>query len=77
MIGEPNDNPIINTAVYIVETPNGHISEYTANIITEILYIQVCVDGYNYSMLYEIVGHRKTNDEIPMESRYYETRTGV
>ena len=28
-------------------------------------------------MLYEIIGHRKIDDSIPIESGYYETRTGV
>ena len=28
-------------------------------------------------MLYEIIGHKKTDDAIPMESGYCYTRTGV
>ena len=51
--------------------------EYTENVIAENLYSQVDGNGYNYSMLYEIIGHRKTDDEIPMESGYFKTRTGV
>ena len=57
---------ILNTEVYNIETPNGHIDEYTANDIAENLYSQVDGNEYNYSILYEIVGHRKTDDEILM-----------
>ena len=77
LIGTSNENPIINTALYNVENPDGHIAEYTANVIAEILYIQVEGYGYNYSILYEIARHRNTDDTIPMNSGYYDTRTGV
>ena len=35
LIGKTHYNTILNTAVYNVETPNGHLQEYTANIIAE------------------------------------------
>ena len=44
-IGTSNENPILNTEVYNVETPDGHKAEYIENIIAEILYIQVDGDG--------------------------------
>ena len=47
------------------------------NVIADNIYIQVDVDKYNYSMLYEIIGHRNTDEAIPMESGYCDTRTGV
>ena len=50
LIGTSNDNPILNTAVYSVETPDGHIAEYTANFIAENLYSHVYRVGYNYRM---------------------------
>ena len=33
LIGTSNENPILNMALYNVETPNGHIAEYTSNVI--------------------------------------------
>ncbi len=33
LIGASNPNPILSTAVYNVETPDGNIQEYSANII--------------------------------------------
>ena len=77
MIGTSNKNPIFNTEVYNVQTNNGHKAEYTENVIAENLYRQVDGDGYNYIMLYEIFGHKKTYDAIPTDSGYYETRNGV
>ena len=63
--------------VYHVETLNRHISEYTENVIAENLYTQLDGYGYNYIVLYEIVGHSKIDYAIPIDSGYYETRTGV
>ena len=77
LIGTSNDNPILNTAVYNVETLGEHIAEYKENYIVESLYSQVDGDRYNYRIFYEIVGHRKTDDAILTESGYYETITGV
>ena len=77
LIGRTDDNPILNTAVYNVETPDGRISEYSANVIAENLWNQVDEDGYDYNQLYEITGHRKNKDAIPIEDGYYETSSGA
>lgn len=78
LLGSFNPNPILNTAVYNVESPAGTISEYTANVIAKNLRNQVIDDGYNHSQLYDIVGHRKTKEAVPIENRYYDkTKSGV
>ena len=77
LLGNFNENPILNTAVYNVESPDGTISEYTANVIAENLWNQVDNEGYDYSLLYEIVGHRKTEDAVPIEKGHYETKSGA
>ena len=46
-------------------------------MIAENLWNQVDNDGYNYNQLYEIIGHRKTKDAIPIENGHYETKTGA
>ena len=51
LIGKAHSNPILDTAVYNVETPDVHLQEYTANIIAENLWNQVDDDGYNYDIL--------------------------
>ena len=63
--------------VYSVDTPDVHIAEYSASIRAENLYCQVDGDEYNYSMLYEIVEHRLTDDLICIDGKYYDTWTGV
>ena len=59
LIVKIHSNPILNTAVYNVETPDGHLQEYTDHVIAKKLWNQVDDDGYNYDNLYEIIGHRK------------------
>ena len=77
LVGHFNANPILNTSVYNIESPDGTISEYTVNVIAENLWNQIDDDGNNYNQLYEIIGHRKTKDAIPIEDGYYETKTGA
>ena len=77
LIGKSNDNPILNTAVYNVKTPDGMIHEYTANTIAENLWNQVDNDGWDFSLIYEIVGHRKNEDAVPKDKGFFETRTGT
>ena len=77
LLGKYDENPILNTSVYNVESPDGTISEYTANVIAENLWNQVDYDGWDYGQLYEIIGHRKTADAVPIEKGYYETKTGA
>ena len=76
LIGKTHSNPILNTSVYNVETPDGHLQEYNANVIAENLWNQVDDDGYNYDNLYEIIGHRKNYDAIDEANGFYETKTG-
>ena len=56
--------------VYNIDTPNDHKNDYTSNVISENIYIQLDSERYNYSMLYLIIGHRNKYDAIPMESEY-------
>lgn len=76
LIGSSNPNPILNTAVYNVETPDGTIHEYTANTIAETLWDNTDDDGWDYGLLYEIVGHRKNAQAVPKSQGFIETPTG-
>ena len=77
LIGRSNPNPILNTAVYQVETPDGNIHEYTANIIAKKLWDQVNDDGWDYGLLHEIIGHRKTKNAVPLSEEFIETSGGA
>ena len=77
LIGTVHPNPILNTAVYNVETPDGNIQEYSANIIAENLWDQADDDGYNYKLLFEVIGHRKNVDAVEKEDGWAKTKTGM
>ena len=77
LIGITNPNPVLNTAIYNIETPDGNIQEYTANVIAENLWNQVDDDGYDYSLNFEIIGHRKDDSAIAKANGYYETKSGT
>ena len=63
-------------AVYNVETPDGNLQEYIANVIAENLWNQVDDDIYDCDNLYEIISHRKNDDAIYEANGFYETKTG-
>ena len=46
-------------------------------MIAQNLWDQVDDDGYNYNNLYEIIGHRKSDDAISQDDGFYETSNGV
>jgi hypothetical protein len=64
LIGVSNVNPILDTRIFQVEFPDGHLEEYATNIIIESLYSQVDTEGYDTGILDEIVGHRKRSTAI-------------
>ena len=75
--GTSNPNPILSTAVYNVEIPDGKIQEYSANAIATNLWNQVDDDGYDYNLLYEIIGHRKNDGAVNIDNGFYESKSGV
>ena len=77
LFGKSHDNPVLNTTVYNIETPDGNIHEFTANVIAQNLWDQVDHYGYNYNNLYEIIGHRKSDDAVSQADGFYETNNGV
>ena len=77
LIGKYDENPVLNTALYQVETPDGNIHEYTANRIAEHLWNQVDDDGWDFNVMYEIIGHRRENDAVPKEKGFTTTTSGT
>jgi hypothetical protein len=57
-VGRANDNPILDTRLYIVKVDDGDQTELTANMIAESLYSQCDPDGNQYVLLEEIVDHQ-------------------
>jgi hypothetical protein len=58
-VGTVHSNPIVDTRVYEVFFQDGHVEEYAANVIAENMYAQVDIEGNHFTLLQEIVGHKK------------------
>ncbi len=63
-VGRSNMNPLLDTREYEVVFPDGSIDVLTANAIAESLYSQVDEEGRSYSILSEIMDHRKDGNAI-------------
>jgi hypothetical protein len=70
LIGQENSNPILDTRIFHVEFPDGHLEEYATNIIAEALYSQLDENGNDTGFLNEICDHRKSNKAIPISEGY-------
>ena len=46
VIGNPDENPILNTLIYDVEFPGGNIKKYSANVIAENVLVNFDSEGY-------------------------------
>jgi len=57
LIGHYHPNPLLNTWVYLASFPDGHIAEYSANLITEALYNNIAEDGTDQLLFDSIIGH--------------------
>lgn len=44
-IGVALKNPVLDTKIYEVQFPDGHVEEYAANVIAENIYSQVDIQG--------------------------------
>jgi hypothetical protein len=51
VIGKYNPNPLLNSEVYLVEFPDGHIQELGENPLVEAIYNQIDKVG-NYKVLF-------------------------
>ena len=76
-IGKYDDNPILNTAVYDLEFPDGTIKEYGANIIAENILNSIDQDGYHSQMLEGILDHEKDiKVAVPKSRKFVTTKAG-
>jgi len=71
MIGEANDNPMLDTRSYVVEFPDGDVSEYTANLIAESMIAQCDENGFDVKLLEAIVDHKKDGNAVADADRYF------
>jgi hypothetical protein len=67
-IGRKNQNPILDSRVFIAEFPDGDQRDITYNLLAEHLFSQVDSEGNQYRLFNEIIGHRnnKASDQWRM-----------
>ena len=70
LFGTRNSNPILDTRSYEVEFPDGDVSEFTANVIAENMFLQCDDAGNQYRLMSRIVDH-KSNDKAVSKSDQY------
>ena len=76
-VGRYNDNPVLNTAVYDVEFPDGTIKAYGANIIAENVLQSVDEDGYHSQFLEGILDHKKDASlAVSKDKRFVTSKAG-
>ena len=76
MTGTYHDNPFLNTITYDIESPDGQVKEYGANIIAENMLTQVNSDGYSLSLMDSIIDHqRDLSQAIPMNDKHITTKS--
>lgn len=68
--GTANDIPTLDTRTYEVEFPDGHLKEYSANVIAENMYAMCDPNGNQFLMLDGIVDHRKTKEALSEKDAY-------
>jgi len=71
-----NSNPILDTRVYQVQLHDGHIKEFSANIIAECIYSQLDDEGRQYVLFDAIIDHRTTSDKLPEEELFQVSENG-
>ena len=65
-VGVRNNNPLLDTSKYEVETADGVALEMFANDIAECMYSQIDFEGNEMLVFCDIVDHRKDGNAIPI-----------
>jgi hypothetical protein len=77
LIGEHNDNPMLNSLMYMCEFPDGTVKEYSANVIASNLFAEADSNGHDSVLLYKIVDHRSTGEAVKIGDKYITLKNGT
>jgi hypothetical protein len=77
LIGEYNDNPLLNSLLYECKFDDGTVKEYAANTIVSNIFIESDEDGFLSSILYHTVDHTSSGEAFKMADKYFLTSTGT
>ena len=69
-MGKSHNNPILDLRIYKVQSEDGRIGEYIANIIAESIYSNIEEEGCSHSILDGIIGHRRSEDAVSKEDGF-------
>ena len=75
-LGRRADNPILDTRVYDVMFQDGTVKNYATNVIAENIYSQVDSEGFQHTLLEDIVGHRANDAAVSKQDAYVVTKRG-
>ena len=76
LVGNFNENPILNTLVYEVQFPDGAIKPYAANIIAENILTQVDSSGRHAHSLEKILDMKKDHTALTKDDAFVTTKSG-
>ena len=76
VIGNANDNPLLNTLMYDVEFPDGNIKKYAANIIAENILVNCDSEGHYSSLMSCIIDHKCDGSAVKMDGKYIKSKNG-
>ena len=77
LIGEYNENHILNTLRYMCELRDGTVKEFAANMIALNIFEESDADGHTNTLLYKIVDHKSLGEAVKMADKYIVSRNGT
>jgi hypothetical protein len=77
LIGRSNANPLLDTATYNVEFPDGRIAAYAANILADHIYSTVDEAGHRQLVLSDILDHKSDHTAVPLGDQFVTDGSGV
>jgi hypothetical protein len=75
-VGCHNVNPILDSRVYEVQFPDGHVEDYAANVIAVCIYSQVDNEGNQFLLLQEVIDHKKDDSAVQWKDMWITGKNG-
>ena len=75
-IGKAHKNPMFDSREFIVKFPDESTRRFTVNQIAQAIHSQVDSEGNQYSLLEEIIGHKKDGSAVPKERGFWISKNG-
>ena len=71
-----NSNPVLDTRVCGVIFTDESLHQYSANVISENMYLQVYTKGYQYQLIDDIIDHRNNGHAVCGDYYFITSRSG-